>query len=228
MPTRIGIPSRENGLALAPLHGGTLEGERFVGTWGPGLYSDDFAADLRTMVGTVSRLPLSGDEIVALLQDPEPGSAAPDDEDYTTFWLVVADQLHRRGIGSTAYERALAIIDDGSPDGADAGMDRAGWGCCVVVAADHALGYLAWYAVQRDLTIEPERPTLPRAVERLHGRPFGPGTLSKVHLRRMGWEHLGSTEVPQLEPLERDDIMQVVGADISISNVLCRWVNQAE
>ncbi|NTW40221.1 MAG: hypothetical protein HGA44_10105 [Cellulomonadaceae bacterium] len=189
--------------------------ERFVGAWGPGLYSDDFAADLRTTIRTVCRLPLAGEEIVGLLQELEPLAATPDDEDYTTFWLVVADQLHQRGIASIARERALAIIDDRSnliglaeremsegdlrrrevilrmlrgklesplpdkprrvlrspqpllvspgdvfafpvdargnvrnpylPDGVDAGMDPVGWGCCVIVAAGHALDHLAWW-----------------------------------------------------------------------------------
>ena len=71
-----------------------------MGAFGPGLYSDDFAADLRTTVSTVFRLPLSRPELVATLEALEPAAAMPEDEDYTTFWLVVADQLHRRGIRS--------------------------------------------------------------------------------------------------------------------------------
>ncbi|WP_315094716.1 hypothetical protein [uncultured Cellulomonas sp.] len=268
-----------------------------MGAWEPGLYSDDFAADLRTTISTVCRLPLSGEEIVGLLQELEPLAATPGDEDYTTFWLVVADQLHQRGITSPARERARAIIDDRSnligleeremseadlrkrevallalrdelesplpdkprrvlrspqpllvspgevfafpvdargnvrnpyfPDGVDAGMDAIGWGCCVVVAADHALGYLAWYAVRPDLTIEPHRPTLARAVERLQARPVGLGTLSKAHLRRMGWEQLGTIATPDVVQPEPDEILQVVASDISISNALCRWENLA-
>jgi hypothetical protein len=85
-----------------------------MGAWGPGLYSDDFALDLRATLSAVSRLPMDGNEIVELLSGLEPASQSPDDEDYGTFWLVVADQLHRRGITSPARERALGIIDDGS------------------------------------------------------------------------------------------------------------------
>jgi hypothetical protein len=230
-----------------------------------------------------------------MLQDLAPGSTTPDDDDHTTFWLVVADQLHNRGIASSARDRALAIIGDRSnlavlaeremseadlrkrgasldvlraklegplpdkprrvlrspqplivspgdvfafpvdargnvrnpyfPDNADDGMDAVGWGCCSVVAADHALGYLAWYAVQLDLADEPERPTLSRAVERLYGRRLGMGTLSRVHLRRMGWEHLGTVEPLLIERPEPGEIMEVVTADISISNALHRWEN---
>ena len=83
-----------------------------MGAWGPGLYSDDFALDLRTTVAAVCRLPIDGAEIVRLLCDLEPTTV--EDEDYTTFWLVVADQLQRRGIDSEAQARAIAIIDDGS------------------------------------------------------------------------------------------------------------------
>jgi hypothetical protein len=85
-----------------------------MGAWGPGLYSDDFALDLRATISAVCRLPIDGNEIVRLLCDLEPASQAPDDEDHTTFWLVLADQLHRRGIPSNASIRAIAIIDDGS------------------------------------------------------------------------------------------------------------------
>ena len=83
-----------------------------MGAWGPGLYSDDFALDLRTTISAVSRLPLDGAEIVGLLRDLEP--VTPPDEGYITFWLVVADQLHRRGIHSEAQAQAVAIIEDNS------------------------------------------------------------------------------------------------------------------
>lgn len=268
-----------------------------MGAWGPGLYSDDYAADLRTTVSTVCRLPLSGDQIVAMLEGIEPSSLEPDDEDHTTFWLVVADQLHRRGIASPAAERALAIIDNGSniailaelemseadlrkregalrtlraklveplsvgprrvlkspqpllvspgevfafpvdargnvrnpyyPDDAEA-LDAAGWGCVVVVAAEHALGYLAWYAVVRDLTIERKRPTLERAAVRLRGARTGMGTLSKVHMRRMGWEYLGTMEPPKVGRPDPGDIVEVVASDISLSEALTRWDNVPE
>ena len=85
-----------------------------MGAWGPGLYSDDYALDLRSTIAAVCRLPSDGPEIVGLLCDLEPASQTPGDEDYATFWLVVADQLQRRGIASQAQSRALAIIDDGS------------------------------------------------------------------------------------------------------------------
>jgi len=71
--------------------------------------------DLRTTVGAVAKLPFDADRLVEIICETEPTVAAkPDDEDYATFWLVVADQFARRGIVSArARERALEIIDKG-------------------------------------------------------------------------------------------------------------------
>src|SRR5674476_1287003 len=67
-----------------------------VGASGPGLYSDDFAADLRTTVSTVCRLPLSGPEVVATLEAVEPAATEPDDHDSATVCVVLTRILHRR------------------------------------------------------------------------------------------------------------------------------------
>jgi len=86
-----------------------------LGSWGPSLYSGDFAADLRRTVAVVARLPFDGEQLVDLIVDVE-RSAATDqnDADHTVFWLVVADQLTRHGIRSSrARDIALAIIDSG-------------------------------------------------------------------------------------------------------------------
>jgi hypothetical protein len=57
---------------------------------------------------------MDGDEIRELLVGMEPAATKPEDEDHTTFWLVVADQLHRRGIATQASTRALEIISEGT------------------------------------------------------------------------------------------------------------------
>jgi len=69
--------------------------------------------DLRSAISAVSRLPYDGDKLVDLLCESEPSAANnPEDEDYSTFWLVVADQFTKRGIASDrARHQALAIID---------------------------------------------------------------------------------------------------------------------
>lgn len=85
-----------------------------MGSWGPGLYSDDFALDLKASISAVCRLPRDPDEIVRILAELNPAADQPDDEDHTTFWLVVADQLQRKGLESEARQRARRIIDDGT------------------------------------------------------------------------------------------------------------------
>jgi hypothetical protein len=87
-----------------------------MGTWGLGLYSSDFAVDLRPAVAAVSRLPFSADRLVEILCSLQPAAAgSPDDPDHTVFWLVLADQFTRRGLGcDRVRERALAIIDGGT------------------------------------------------------------------------------------------------------------------
>ena len=87
-----------------------------MGVWGAGLYSSDFALDLRSTIAAVARLPFDGNGILDILIETEPtASNDPDHEDHTTFWLVVADQFARRAIeNDLAREKARTIIDGGS------------------------------------------------------------------------------------------------------------------
>jgi hypothetical protein len=87
-----------------------------MGVWGAGLYSGDFARDLRSTIRAVARLPFDGDRLIEILSETAPTAANnPDDEDHTTFWLVVADQFAKRAITcDRARQRAIAIIDAGS------------------------------------------------------------------------------------------------------------------
>jgi hypothetical protein len=86
-----------------------------MGVWGSGLYSGDFAADMRAAVTAVARLPFEGDHLLEILMGIEPDAATnPKDEDHTTFWLVVADQFAKRGIVCDQVRKtAVQIIDDG-------------------------------------------------------------------------------------------------------------------
>lgn len=87
-----------------------------MGVFGPGLYAGDYAMDLRTAIRAVSRLPFDGNHLLDLLRKQESAVAEdPNNEDHTTFWLVVADQFAKRNIAcATARDRALAIINDGT------------------------------------------------------------------------------------------------------------------
>ena len=84
-----------------------------MGAWGAGLYSSDMAADMRAVIKSALRLPFDEDRIVDILRDCERGAADhPDDEDHTTFWLVLADQFEKRGVAhAPARDKAIAIID---------------------------------------------------------------------------------------------------------------------
>jgi hypothetical protein len=87
-----------------------------MGAWASGLYSGDFAMDLRGTIGALLRLPFEIDRIVEMVCEAERRAATdPQNEDHTVFWLVLADQFVKRGIvNSGVRDRALAIIDDGS------------------------------------------------------------------------------------------------------------------
>ena len=86
-----------------------------MGAWGAGLYSSDMAADMRAVIKSALRLPLDEDRIVGILRDCERRTADdPDDEDHTTFWLVLADQFEKRGVAhAPTRQKAIAIIDRG-------------------------------------------------------------------------------------------------------------------
>ena len=57
-----------------------------MGAWGTGLYSGDFATDLRASVAAVSRLPLDDEALVDALCEAEGAAATnPADEDHTVF-----------------------------------------------------------------------------------------------------------------------------------------------
>src|SRR6266436_5877042 len=85
-----------------------------MGAWGIGLYSGDFARDLKATISAVCRLPLDEEALVeAICQSASSAATNPADEDHTIFWLVLADQFEKRGIFSRRVrEMALAIIND--------------------------------------------------------------------------------------------------------------------
>jgi len=72
--------------------------------------------DLRTTVAAVLRLPFDPDRLVDILCSTEPSTADnSSDEDYTTFWLVIADQFAKRAVAcDRVSSKAVAIIDSGA------------------------------------------------------------------------------------------------------------------
>ena len=86
-----------------------------MGTWGPGLYANDLAKDLKSTIASVMKLPLEPTDLVSLLEESFPDESSQDgDEDYTSFWLVVADHFHKCGVNEPSlFERAKNIVDSG-------------------------------------------------------------------------------------------------------------------
>jgi hypothetical protein len=84
-----------------------------MGQGGCGLYSGDFALDLRSTITALLPLPFSPDRIAECESEPSAANDAAD-EDHTTFWLVIADQFAKRGVAcERVRDEALAIIDTG-------------------------------------------------------------------------------------------------------------------
>jgi hypothetical protein len=86
-----------------------------MGTWGTGIYSNDLATDLKPAVAGLAKLPFAPDQIVEHLCELFPEVASNEgDEDHSTFWFVIADQLYKKGIISErATKIALEIIRSG-------------------------------------------------------------------------------------------------------------------
>lgn len=82
-----------------------------MGAIGGGLYGSDFACDLRADIADLMRAPLSDDEIIAVIADAHL-PASGDHIDAFDYWLVLADQLERRGSPRPQiFERAIEIIE---------------------------------------------------------------------------------------------------------------------
>jgi hypothetical protein len=83
-----------------------------MGAWGGGLYDSDFARDLKGLINGVLRAPLTDDEALAEIWTAQGKGAV--DADACDYWLVLADQLERRGMPRPeVLERAIAIIETG-------------------------------------------------------------------------------------------------------------------
>jgi hypothetical protein len=95
-----------------------------MGAWGPGLYQSDTASDLKAKLARFVRLPIPVSELVERIVAGEAAASDSEDEDSTTFWLVLADQLHRYAIEHQAtFARALTFIESGDDDRMMAALD---------------------------------------------------------------------------------------------------------
>jgi hypothetical protein len=85
-----------------------------MGAWGGGLYQSDFGSGLRADISGFLKAPLSDDELLAKIAGMH-GSGEDDDHvDAFDYWLVLADQLERRGFHrQDVFDRAIRIIEGG-------------------------------------------------------------------------------------------------------------------
>jgi hypothetical protein len=84
----------------------------YMGAWGGGLYESDFACDLRADITGYMRAPLSDDELLAKLAEAHGQGHDGEHVEGFDYWLVLADQLERRGIPrQDIFDRAIAIIE---------------------------------------------------------------------------------------------------------------------
>lgn len=86
-----------------------------MGAWGAGLFANDLSSDLKDSFREIVRLPFSETELVEAMLDAFPSGRDADDEDYTDFWLSLADLLHGYAIESPeVFERARGIVESGA------------------------------------------------------------------------------------------------------------------
>jgi hypothetical protein len=95
-----------------------------MGAWGGGLYESDFGSGLRADIGGLMRAPLSDDELLARIAETHLPGGEDDHVDSFDYWLVLADQLERRGLHrGEVFDRAIRIIEGGEDIAALARLD---------------------------------------------------------------------------------------------------------
>ena len=83
-----------------------------MGFWGPGLYENDAAADVRDAVTEYWQAGKSGEEIISLLTEEFHFLTEEESPDGAFFWLGMADSLWRLGmLTEEVKEKAMAWLD---------------------------------------------------------------------------------------------------------------------
>ena len=85
-----------------------------MGAWGGKLYDSDFACDMRADIAGYMRAPISDEEVLAKIEQAHGLGHDGEHVDGFDYWLVLADQLERRGMPNPdIFERAIGIIERG-------------------------------------------------------------------------------------------------------------------
>ena len=83
-----------------------------MGFWGPGLYENDTAADVKDRVTTCWQEGMSGEEIISRIQEEFSDLTEEASPDGAFFWLGLADSLWRLGLLTEEIRgRAMAWLD---------------------------------------------------------------------------------------------------------------------
>ena len=93
-----------------------------LGAWGVGLFENDLSRDAKEAFTYLVRVPFSEAELVEALLRAFPAGRDAKEEEYTDFWLTLADLFHAYNLVSPEVsERARTIVESG----ADLVMKRA-------------------------------------------------------------------------------------------------------
>lgn len=85
-----------------------------MGTWGPGIYQDDIAEDIRDEYKDKLHRGKTGEEITQMLIE-EYGDSLYDIDDAPVFWFALADTQWNLGrLENSVKEKALYFLDEGS------------------------------------------------------------------------------------------------------------------
>jgi hypothetical protein len=94
----------------------------------------------------------------------------------------------------------------------------------MVISSGHAFDFLAWFQIAPSLQLRCPPPSLEQALRDIDPGVNNVGTLSSAHLKRMNLELIGRVDPPVVAPLTSERIIDVVASDISVSNILSRWL----
>ena len=85
-----------------------------MGAWGAGLFANDLSSDVKATFKEIVRLPLSEAQLVEAMLEEFSSGRDDRDEEYTDFWLSLADLFHAYAIESPdVFDRANGIIASG-------------------------------------------------------------------------------------------------------------------
>lgn len=175
-----------------------------MGTWGAGIYDDDYASDLRDSLAV--KLREWPEKKRKTMSKPQP------------LLLEVGEVI------VYPLSKGAPVNPYRGDRTADKHWAQNGWGAAVVVEADRIFGYLAWYRPVKAQRIWEEKPSLETVLEVPDWNLEHAATCSSRHYQRMELEKIGQVELSSRweEHLGERFVTgkQAALSDISIANSL--------